>query len=217
MISVRAKFGAVFCNRFIIREVFLHLPFCSKEFVCLKLGLSNKALLSYHLLFINVQRHYVFWRHSYLRSPPGSGLNDGQWHAVRLVAKENFAMLTIDSEEASAVRSTSTLTITTGGTYHLGGKHTQRPSPQSRQKQITPHLYFVRCHPITFLSSFHYAYAHRGTNVPENVNILFICRLSHLIFYEIQLYLFNQRFLCCRKQVTSLFVPNCIPLYFWLN
>lgn len=54
--------------------------------------------------------------------PPGSGLNDGQWHAIRLVAKENFAMLTIDGEEASAVRSTSPLTITTGGTYHLGGK-----------------------------------------------------------------------------------------------
>uniref|UniRef100_A0A4W6FRD8 Contactin associated protein 2 n=1 Tax=Lates calcarifer TaxID=8187 RepID=A0A4W6FRD8_LATCA len=52
----------------------------------------------------------------------GSGLNDGQWHAIRLVAKENFAMLTIDGDEASAVRSTSPLTITTGGTYHLGGK-----------------------------------------------------------------------------------------------
>uniref|UniRef100_A0A672HAL2 Contactin associated protein 2 n=1 Tax=Salarias fasciatus TaxID=181472 RepID=A0A672HAL2_SALFA len=52
----------------------------------------------------------------------GSGLNDGQWHAIRLVAKENFAMLTIDGEEASAVRSTTPLTITTGGTYHLGGK-----------------------------------------------------------------------------------------------
>lgn len=53
---------------------------------------------------------------------PGSGLNDGQWHAIRLVAKENFAMLTIDGEEVSAVRSVSPLSITTGGTYHLGGK-----------------------------------------------------------------------------------------------
>lgn len=52
----------------------------------------------------------------------GSGLNDGQWHAIRLVAKENFAMMTINGEEASAVRSTSPLSITTGGTYHLGGK-----------------------------------------------------------------------------------------------
>lgn len=64
----------------------------------------------------------VFWRRFHLCPPPGSGLNDGQWHAIRLVAKENFAMLTIDSEEASAVRSTSPLTIATGGTYHLGGK-----------------------------------------------------------------------------------------------
>lgn len=59
-----------------------------------------------------------------LEQPPslGSGLNDGQWHAVRLVAKENFAMLTVDGEETSAVRSTSPLSINTGGTYHLGGK-----------------------------------------------------------------------------------------------
>uniref|UniRef100_A0A8C6MEU5 Contactin associated protein 2 n=1 Tax=Nothobranchius furzeri TaxID=105023 RepID=A0A8C6MEU5_NOTFU len=52
----------------------------------------------------------------------GSGLNDGQWHALRLVAKESFAMLTVDGDEMSAVRSTSPLSITTGGTYHLGGK-----------------------------------------------------------------------------------------------
>uniref|UniRef100_A0A8C4GYN5 Contactin associated protein 2 n=1 Tax=Dicentrarchus labrax TaxID=13489 RepID=A0A8C4GYN5_DICLA len=70
---------------------------------------------------------------------PGSSLNDGQWHAIRLVAKENFAMLTIDGEEASAVRSTSPLTITTGGTYHLGGKghpdgyFLQTPFPPSQR------------------------------------------------------------------------------------
>lgn len=52
----------------------------------------------------------------------GSALNDGQWHSVRFVAKENFAMLTVDGEEASAVRSTSALVINTGGTYHLGGE-----------------------------------------------------------------------------------------------
>ncbi|XP_033495010.1 contactin-associated protein-like 2a isoform X2 [Epinephelus lanceolatus] len=66
----------------------------------------------------------------------GSGLNDGQWHAIRLVAKENFAMLTIDGEEASAVRSNSPLTITTGGTYHLGGYFLQtlfQPSQRSFQ------------------------------------------------------------------------------------
>lgn len=31
-------------------------------------------------------------------------------------------MLTVDGEEASAVRSTSALVINTGGTYHLGGE-----------------------------------------------------------------------------------------------
>uniref|UniRef100_A0A674MF98 Contactin associated protein 2 n=1 Tax=Takifugu rubripes TaxID=31033 RepID=A0A674MF98_TAKRU len=52
----------------------------------------------------------------------GSGLNDGQWHAIRLVAKDNFAMLTIDGDDTSAVRSASPLAINTGGTYHLGGE-----------------------------------------------------------------------------------------------
>lgn len=54
--------------------------------------------------------------------PTGSGLNDGQWHSIRFVAKENFAMLTVDGEEASAVQSTAALVINTGGTYHLGGE-----------------------------------------------------------------------------------------------
>ncbi|XP_015242103.1 PREDICTED: contactin-associated protein-like 2 isoform X2 [Cyprinodon variegatus] len=63
----------------------------------------------------------------------GSGLNDGQWHAVRLVAKENFAMLTVNGEEASAGRSTSPLSITTGGTYHLGGYFLQTLFPPSQR------------------------------------------------------------------------------------
>ncbi|XP_034999026.1 contactin-associated protein-like 2a isoform X1 [Hippoglossus stenolepis] len=63
----------------------------------------------------------------------GSGFNDGQWHAIRLVAKENFAMLMIDGDEASAVRSTSPLSINTGGTYHLGGYFLQTLLPPSRR------------------------------------------------------------------------------------
>uniref|UniRef100_A0A8C6MG30 Contactin associated protein 2 n=1 Tax=Nothobranchius furzeri TaxID=105023 RepID=A0A8C6MG30_NOTFU len=63
----------------------------------------------------------------------GSGLNDGQWHALRLVAKESFAMLTVDGDEMSAVRSTSPLSITTGGTYHLGGYFLQTPFPPSKR------------------------------------------------------------------------------------
>uniref|UniRef100_A0A8C2AYR5 Contactin associated protein 2 n=1 Tax=Cyprinus carpio TaxID=7962 RepID=A0A8C2AYR5_CYPCA len=50
----------------------------------------------------------------------GSGLNDGEWHDVRFLAKENFAMLTTDGDEASAVRTTSPVQITTGSTYHFG-------------------------------------------------------------------------------------------------
>lgn len=61
--------------------------------------------------------------------PTGSGLNDGQWHSIRFVAKENFAMLTVDGEEASAVRSTSALIINTGGTYHLGGEGQHDATP----------------------------------------------------------------------------------------
>ncbi|XP_029003188.1 contactin-associated protein-like 2a isoform X1 [Betta splendens] len=63
----------------------------------------------------------------------GSGLNDGQWHALRVVAKENFATLTVDGDEASAARSTSPLAVTTGGTYHLGGYFLQTLSPPSRR------------------------------------------------------------------------------------
>ncbi|MCI4391448.1 hypothetical protein PGIGA_G00134480 [Pangasianodon gigas] len=51
----------------------------------------------------------------------GSGLNDGEWHDVRFLAKENFAMLTIDGDESSAVRNNAVIHITTGGMYHFGG------------------------------------------------------------------------------------------------
>lgn len=62
----------------------------------------------------------------------GSGLNDGEWHDVRFLAKENFAMLTIDGDEASAVRTTSPVQITTGSTYHFGGKFRNLQSPKLR-------------------------------------------------------------------------------------
>uniref|UniRef100_A0A8C2UK34 Contactin associated protein 2 n=1 Tax=Chinchilla lanigera TaxID=34839 RepID=A0A8C2UK34_CHILA len=51
----------------------------------------------------------------------GSGLNDGQWHEVRFLAKENFAILTIDGDEASAVRTNSPLQVKTGEKYFFGG------------------------------------------------------------------------------------------------
>lgn len=52
----------------------------------------------------------------------GSGLNDGEWHDVRFLAKENFAMLTIDGDESSAVRTNAVFHITTGGLYYFGGQ-----------------------------------------------------------------------------------------------
>ncbi|XP_033975452.1 contactin-associated protein-like 2 [Trematomus bernacchii] len=51
----------------------------------------------------------------------GSGLNDGQWHSVHLNALENYAMLTVDGDEASTVRTAIPIQIQTGGTYHFGG------------------------------------------------------------------------------------------------
>ncbi|XP_075442861.1 contactin-associated protein-like 2 isoform X1 [Ascaphus truei] len=55
----------------------------------------------------------------------GSGLNDGQWHEVRFTAKENFAVLTIDGDEASSVRTNSPLQFQTGSRYFFGGFFSQ--------------------------------------------------------------------------------------------
>uniref|UniRef100_A0A8K9X300 Contactin associated protein 2b n=1 Tax=Oncorhynchus mykiss TaxID=8022 RepID=A0A8K9X300_ONCMY len=46
-----------------------------------------------------------------------SGLNDGQWHNVYLHALENCAMLTIDGDEASTVRTVIPIQIRTGGYF----------------------------------------------------------------------------------------------------
>lgn len=53
---------------------------------------------------------------------PGAGLHDGQWHEVRFIAKENCAVLTIDGDEASSMKSNSPLKIITGEKYLFGGK-----------------------------------------------------------------------------------------------
>lgn len=60
---------------------------------------------------------------------PGSELNDGQWHDVRFMAKENFAMLTIDGDEASAVKTNTPFEFTTEGTYHFGGEYNYTSKP----------------------------------------------------------------------------------------
>ncbi|XP_062260924.1 contactin-associated protein-like 2b [Platichthys flesus] len=62
----------------------------------------------------------------------GSGLNDGQWHSVHLNALENYAMLTVDGDEASTVRTAIPIQIQTAGTYYFGGyfMHTNTRSAQ---------------------------------------------------------------------------------------
>ncbi|CAL8278638.1 unnamed protein product [Lota lota] len=59
----------------------------------------------------------------------GSNLNDGQWHTVHLNALENYAMLTIDGDEASTVRTAIPIQITTGGTYYFGGYFLRTNTP----------------------------------------------------------------------------------------
>lgn len=55
----------------------------------------------------------------------GWGLNDGQWHSVHLNILENYAMLTVDGDEASTVRTVIPITIQTGGTYYFGGVYSK--------------------------------------------------------------------------------------------
>lgn len=57
-------------------------------------------------------------------------------------------MLTIDGEEASAVRSTSPLTINTGGTYHLGGKGQTKLSNRPDKKQHKSHSLLLSLFPV---------------------------------------------------------------------
>uniref|UniRef100_A0AAY4AMQ7 Contactin associated protein like 2b n=1 Tax=Denticeps clupeoides TaxID=299321 RepID=A0AAY4AMQ7_9TELE len=65
----------------------------------------------------------------------GSGLNDGQWHSVHLLALESFAMLTINGDETSSVRATIPIQIHTGGSYYFGGKNKMDQLPGFRSFQ----------------------------------------------------------------------------------
>ncbi|XP_060103746.1 contactin-associated protein-like 2 [Heteronotia binoei] len=71
----------------------------------------------------------------------GTGLNDGQWHEVQFLAKENFAVLTIDGDEASSVRSNSPLKVMTGDKYLYGGFLT----PMNGLDHSVLHLSFQGC------------------------------------------------------------------------
>uniref|UniRef100_A0A9J8AZ26 Contactin associated protein 2 n=2 Tax=Cyprinus carpio TaxID=7962 RepID=A0A9J8AZ26_CYPCA len=94
----------------------------------LELALNNGKVTAH----INVTQQ----KNMHVDISSGSGLNDGEWHDVRFLAKENFAMLTTDGDEASAVRTTSPVQITTGSTYHFGGYFLRtRASPIQRSFQ----------------------------------------------------------------------------------
>ncbi|KAM3605215.1 uncharacterized protein V6R79_022304 [Siganus canaliculatus] len=65
----------------------------------------------------------------------GSGLNDGQWHSIHLNVLENYAMLTVDGNEASTVRTAIPIQIHTGGTYYFGG-HFQHDNARPLQRSF---------------------------------------------------------------------------------
>lgn len=65
----------------------------------------------------------------------GSGLNDGQWHSIHLNALENYAMLTVDGDEASTVRTAIPVQIQTGGIYYFGG-YFHHSSPHSLHRSF---------------------------------------------------------------------------------
>ncbi|XP_041121407.1 contactin-associated protein 1-like [Polyodon spathula] len=51
----------------------------------------------------------------------GYRLNDGFWHSVDLVARDNFATVIIDEEEGSPLRINNIFTLRTGDRYFFGG------------------------------------------------------------------------------------------------
>ncbi|XP_011484399.1 contactin-associated protein-like 2 [Oryzias latipes] len=66
----------------------------------------------------------------------GSSLNDGQWHSVHLNALENHAMLTVDGDEASTVRTAIPIQVQTGGIYFFGGGSFLAASSRSLQRSF---------------------------------------------------------------------------------
>ncbi|XP_026537710.1 contactin-associated protein-like 2 [Notechis scutatus] len=70
---------------------------------------------------INVRINVTGVKKNKINISSGAELCDGQWHEVRFLAKENFAVLTIDGDEASSVRSNSPLKVLTGEKYLFGG------------------------------------------------------------------------------------------------
>ncbi|MGH0166427.1 UNVERIFIED_CONTAM: hypothetical protein FKN15_050787 [Acipenser sinensis] len=57
----------------------------------------------------------------------GYRLNDGFWHSVDLVARDNFATVIIDEEEGSPLRINNIFTLRTGDRYFFGGEWLNTP------------------------------------------------------------------------------------------
>ncbi|XP_068605403.1 contactin-associated protein-like 2 [Brachionichthys hirsutus] len=70
---------------------------------------------------ITVYMNVTQTRSTYMDISSGSGLNDGQWHSFHLIILEYYAMLTVDGDEASTVRTALPIQIQTGGIYYFGG------------------------------------------------------------------------------------------------
>lgn len=93
----------------------------------------------------------------------GGGLNDGQWHSVHLNILENYAMLTVDGDEASTVRTIIPIVIQTGGSYYFGGYFLHsNPRPLQRSFQgcmqmihIDDHVADLRAVEQGLMGSFH--------------------------------------------------------------
>ncbi|XP_048870641.1 contactin-associated protein 1-like isoform X1 [Brienomyrus brachyistius] len=51
----------------------------------------------------------------------GYRLNDGFWHTVEIVARDNFVTVTIDDDEGSPLKITNVFTVRTGYHYYFGG------------------------------------------------------------------------------------------------
>lgn len=78
------------------------------------------------LLLLTTCQHGSLFSLCMIVSPPGVGLNDGQWHSVSLFAKRNYLSVTVDGQVASAAPSMGPEHIYSGGSYYFGGK---RSSP----------------------------------------------------------------------------------------
>nr|XP_057930020.1 contactin-associated protein-like 2b isoform X1 [Doryrhamphus excisus] len=111
---------------------------------------------------ITVYMNVTQKKNTHIDISSGSSLNDGQWHSVHLNALENYAMLTVDGDEASTVRTAIPVQIMTGGTYYFGGyfpqttTHTpQRPFQGCMQMiHIDDHLADLRAVEQGLIGSF---------------------------------------------------------------